>query len=168
MSPRFWVTIPLGLSSPLLKVVRATSSMPPQRGDRAFAAFSTRGDCGAALTPASAHGRRSSTPPLSGAYPDRGGVALNLSGTGEGQYRYSLITPACCSPPGHIYQHRMSTYADQRRYYWRAPTISTGNVMADDTAPTGTTVTAIANAGGVEYAGRRGRRWIGTIRHAAH
>ncbi|WP_348226013.1 hypothetical protein, partial [Salmonella enterica] len=31
----------------------------------------------------------------------------------------------------------------------RGPTISTGNVMADDTAPTGTTVATITNAKGV-------------------
>ncbi|EHS6689815.1 BapA prefix-like domain-containing protein [Salmonella enterica] len=75
------------------------------------------------------------------------GVTLNLSGLGEGQYRvltYNtslLATGSYTSLDADVHQTSAGIIS--------GPTISTGNVMADDTAPTGTTVTAITNANGV-------------------
>ncbi|EDN8437435.1 BapA prefix-like domain-containing protein [Salmonella enterica subsp. enterica] len=75
------------------------------------------------------------------------GVTLNLSGLGEGQYRvltYNtslLATGSYTSLDVDVHQTSAGIIS--------GPTISTGNVMADDTAPTGTTVTAITNANGV-------------------
>ncbi|WP_347101763.1 BapA/Bap/LapF family large adhesin [Salmonella enterica] len=75
------------------------------------------------------------------------GVTLNLSGLGEGQYRvltYNtslLTTGSYTSLDVDVHQTSAGIIS--------GPTISTGNVMADDTAPTGTTVTAITNANGV-------------------
>lgn len=75
------------------------------------------------------------------------GVALNLNGLGEGQYRvltYNtslLATGSYTSLDVDVHQTSAGIIS--------GPTISTGNVMADDTAPTGTTVTAITNANGV-------------------
>ncbi|EAT7152877.1 BapA prefix-like domain-containing protein [Salmonella enterica subsp. enterica serovar Typhi] len=75
------------------------------------------------------------------------GVTLNLNGLGEGQYRvltYNtslLATGSYTSLDVDVHQTSAGIIS--------GPTISTGNVMADDTAPTGTTVTAITNANGV-------------------
>lgn len=75
------------------------------------------------------------------------GVTLNLSGLSEGQYRvltYNtslLATGSYTSLDVDVHQTSAGIIS--------GPTISTGNVMADDTAPTGTTVTAITNANGV-------------------
>ncbi|ECB7945379.1 BapA prefix-like domain-containing protein [Salmonella enterica subsp. enterica serovar Kottbus] len=75
------------------------------------------------------------------------GVTLNLSGLGEGQYRvltYNtslLATGSYTSLDVDVHQTSAGIIS--------GPTISTGNVMVDDTAPTGTTVTAITNANGV-------------------
>ncbi|EBP1890545.1 type I secretion C-terminal target domain-containing protein, partial [Salmonella enterica] len=75
------------------------------------------------------------------------GVTLNLSGLGEGQYRvltYNtslLATGSYTSLDVDVHQTSAGIIS--------GPTISIGNVMADDTAPTGTTVTAITNANGV-------------------
>ncbi|CGY91142.1 VCBS repeat-containing protein [Salmonella enterica subsp. enterica serovar Typhi] len=72
------------------------------------------------------------------------GVTLNLNGLGEGQYRvltYNtslLATGSYTSLDVDVHQTSAGIIS--------GPTISTGNVMADDTAPTGTTVTAITNA----------------------
>lgn len=74
-------------------------------------------------------------------------VTLNLNGLGEGQYRvltYNtslLATGSYTSLDVDVHQTSAGIIS--------GPTISTGNVMADDTAPTGTTVTAITNANGV-------------------
>lgn len=75
------------------------------------------------------------------------GVTLNLSGLSEGQYRvltYNtslLATGSYTSLDVDVHQTSAGIIS--------GPTSSTGNVMADDTAPTGTTVTAITNANGV-------------------
>lgn len=75
------------------------------------------------------------------------GVTLNLSGLSEGQYRvltYNtslLATGSYTSLDVDVHQTSAGIIS--------GPTMSTGNVMADDTAPTGTTVTAITNANGV-------------------
>ncbi|EEJ6338117.1 BapA prefix-like domain-containing protein [Salmonella enterica] len=75
------------------------------------------------------------------------GVTLNLSGLSEGQYRvltYNtslLATGSYTSLDVNVRQTSAGIIS--------GPTSSTGNVMADDTAPTGTTVTAITNANGV-------------------
>ncbi|MGT1193710.1 BapA/Bap/LapF family large adhesin [Salmonella enterica subsp. enterica serovar Typhi] len=75
------------------------------------------------------------------------GVTLNLNGLGEGQYRvltYNtslLATGSYTSLDVDVHQTSAGIIS--------GPTISTGNVMADDTAPTGTMVTAITNANGV-------------------
>ncbi|EKB8984454.1 BapA prefix-like domain-containing protein [Salmonella enterica] len=93
------------------------------------------------------------------------GVTLNLNGLGEGQYRvltYNtslLATGSYTSLDVDVHQTSAGIIS--------GPTISTGNVMADDTAPTGTTVTAITNAnangvstpvgaGGVDILGQYG------------
>ncbi|HCM1962068.1 TPA: BapA prefix-like domain-containing protein [Salmonella enterica subsp. salamae serovar 56:l,v:z39] len=75
------------------------------------------------------------------------GVTLNLNGLSEGQYRvltYNtslLATGSYTSLDVDVHQTSAGIIS--------GPTSSTGNVMADDTAPTGTTVTAITNANGV-------------------
>ncbi|EKD5485844.1 TPA: BapA prefix-like domain-containing protein [Salmonella enterica] len=75
------------------------------------------------------------------------GVTLNLSGLNEGQYRvltYNtslLATGSYTSLDVDVHQTSAGIIS--------GPTVNTGNVMADDTAPTGTTVTAITNANGV-------------------
>lgn len=75
------------------------------------------------------------------------GVTLNLSGLSEGQYRvltYNtslLATGSYTSLDVDVHQTSAGIIS--------GPTSSTGNVMADDTAPTGTTVTAITNTNGV-------------------
>ncbi|HCL5073306.1 TPA: BapA prefix-like domain-containing protein, partial [Salmonella enterica] len=75
------------------------------------------------------------------------GVTLNLSGLSEGQYRVLTYNTSLLATGSYT-----SLDVDVRQIsagIISGPTSSTGNVMADDTAPTGTTVTAITNANGV-------------------
>ncbi|EJB1347836.1 BapA prefix-like domain-containing protein [Salmonella enterica] len=75
------------------------------------------------------------------------GVTLNLSGLSEGQYRVLTYNTSLLATGSYT-----SLYVDVHQTsagIISGPTMSTGNVMADDTAPTGTTVTAITNANGV-------------------
>lgn len=75
------------------------------------------------------------------------GVTLNLSGLSEGQYRVLTYNTSLLATGSYT-----SLDVDVRQTsagIISGPTMNTGNVMADDTAPTGTTVTAITNASGV-------------------
>ncbi|POT56297.1 Ig-like domain repeat protein [Citrobacter amalonaticus] len=91
------------------------------------------------------------------------GVSLNLTGLTGGQYRvltYNtslLATGSYTSLDVDVHQTSAGVIS--------GPTVNTGNVMADDTTPTGTSVTSVTNAngqtttvgaGGVDIAGQYG------------